>query len=176
MTRLFLIPVAICLIITAAPSISAAQTETDGVRPGGQTVEPQAGSSPLAAPLFQLETLPDDSPNLAVKKAALRLFNAYSLTVKRLTTCKATMPEAGKVLGTFNNRNGNTLGLVMKVVKGLGGVTPEIKQVMDQETDRRLASEPVDCQALVKAVNNGERDIYKAPEFVDDYKLIQTMK
>ena len=171
MARLFLISVAFCLMMTAAPSFSAAQTEMGGVRPGGQA----ADSSLSSPPSFQLATLPDDSPNMAVKKAALRLFTGYNLTVSRLTACKAAAPEAGKALGAFNSRNGTTLGQVMKVVKSLGGITPDIKQVMDQEKDRRLA-EPVDCPALVKSVNNGEKDIYKAPEFIADYKLLQTMK
>lgn len=175
MTRLFPISVVICLIITAAPSFSAAQTEADGVRPGQQTAELQAGSSPLTAPPFQLETLPNDSDDMAVKKAALRLFSGYNLTVNRLTACKAATPEAGKALGNFNSRNGSTLGQVMKIVKRLGGVTPEIKQAMDEEIDGRLA-EPVDCQALVTSVNSGERDIYKARKYADDYKLIQSMK
>ena len=171
MARLFLITVAFCLSITAAPSFSAAQTETDGVRPGGPTAE----SAPASPPSFQLATLPNDSPDMAVKKAALRLFNSYNLTVNRLTACKAAAPGAGKALGAFNSRNGTTLGLVMKVVKSLGGISPEIKRVMDDETDRRLA-ESVDCPTLVKSVNGGEKDIYKAPELVDDYKLVQSMK
>ena len=176
MTRLFLILAAICLTITAAPSFSEAQTETDGSRPGDQAAESSDASSLSAPPVFNLETVSDDSPNMAVKKAALRLFNGYNLTVNRLTACKATDPEAGKALGTFNSRNGNTVGLVMRVIKRLGGITQEIKQTMDQDTEKRLSAEPLDCRALVKSVNNGDRDIYKAPEYIDDYKLVQSMK
>lgn len=174
MTRLFLTLVAACLMITAVPSFSVAQTETDGIRPGA--AEPAATSPTLKAPVFKLETLPDDSPEMAVKKAALRLFNGYNLTVNRLMTCKAADPEAGKALGTYNSRNGNTVGLVMRVIKRLGGISPEVKDIMDQDIDRRLSSESVNCQSLVKSVNDGQKDIYKAQEFISDYKLVQSMK
>lgn len=176
MARFFPVFVAICLSLTAAPSFSAAQTEKDGSRPGSRVAESAAASSTLDSPVFQLKTLPDDSPEMAVKKAALRLFNGYNLTVTRLTACKAADPQAGKALGNYNSRNGNTVSLATRVIKRLGGISPGIKQAMDRDLEERRAAQPSDCRTLIQAVNDGQRDIYKAPDFISDYKLIQTMK
>ncbi|MDR2946150.1 MAG: hypothetical protein LBV79_05335 [Candidatus Adiutrix sp.] len=175
MRRFFLLFAAICLTMTAHPSPSAAQTEGDGARPEASAA-PAAEPAPLSAPAFTLATLPDDTPEMAAKKAALRLFNGYSLTSRRLTACQAEAPEAKRALQNFENRNGNTLGRALRVVKSLGGITVDVKNVMDSDLERLLAAEPADCPALVEAVKSGAKDLYKGPEYLDDYKLIQSVK
>lgn len=129
-------------------------------------------STPLP-PAFSLETSAQDTPGLAKKKAALRLFKAYGVTMAQLGACRPQVQETEKVMGDFSSRNGNTLATVTGVIKQQGGLTPEIKHVINSAMAEE-ASKAVDCQALVKAVADGERDIYKAAQYLDDYKLIRS--
>lgn len=143
----------------------------------GEQSEP-AGPAPAASmpapPVFSLENLPQDSPALTKKKAALRLFKAYGVTLGQLATCRGqAAPEAEKALAGFTSRNGNTLATVMGVIKQLGGLSPEVKSIVDAAVAEE-AAKPGDCRALVQAVADGQRDIYKAPQFLDDYKLIRS--
>ena len=137
-------------------------------------MEPPAEIDLLNTPEpFSLITSADDSPGLARKKAALRLVRGYHVTLGQLHACRPSHQEAGKAMGTYSQRNGNTLALSMKVVNEYGGMTPEIRSVLDTEVADSLASAG-DCQAFIKDVNSGSRDIYKAPQFQNDYKLVQS--
>ncbi len=142
--------------------------------PAGGAPEAAPTATRLTAPAFSLTTRPDDAPGLVRKKAALRLFKGYSVTVALLTGCQARGPEAGPALEGFNSRNGNTLALVMGVIKKLGGITPDIRAALDAEIGAATAAGVPDCQDLIKTVAQGGRDIYKAPEYLDDYRLIRS--
>ncbi len=128
----------------------------------------------LAPPLFTLETNADDSPDMARKKAALRLFKSYSVTLGLLKGCQAKgSTEAPKTVAGFNSRNGNTLGTVMAAIKRLGGFTPDVKTALDTAIAAEVMVGVSDCPAFLKAVDGGVRDIYKAPEYADDYALVR---
>lgn len=149
--------------------------EADPGAGGAATSAADTTSPPVdMAPLFRLETAPEDSPDLARKKAALRLFKSYSVTVGLLNGCKTKAPaEAGKAASGFNSRNGSTLGTIMATLKRLGGFNPEIKTALDTAIAAEVMVGTSDCQALIKAVDGGARDIYKAPEYAEDYALMR---
>lgn len=125
-------------------------------------------------PIFSLQATADDSPQMAKKKAALRLFKSFQVTLGQLKACQASHEEAGKAIGAFGQRNGNTLALVMKEIKNLGGITTEIRSTLDAEVAEAITAPSVSCQTLVEDVVSGKRDIYKGPQHQDDYKLISS--
>lgn len=154
---LYALPLLICLW-AAGPAIARAETTADKT------------DEPLAPPPFSLRNLPDDSPELLKKKAALRLLRGYMQTEKGLVSCKNSQPDAGRALGAYGQRNGNSLALVMKTIKQSGGLNPEIREALEEA----INSLPTpDCSSLINEVNSGRHDIYKAPQYLDDYKLIQ---
>lgn len=136
-----------------------------------EPTEPAVSNSGL--PAFSLETSPEDSPGLAKKKAALRLFKAYGVTLGQLAACRAQVTEGEKTAQGFSSRNGNTLATVMAVIKQQGGLTQANKNIVDTAIAGEVAK-PVDCRVLIKAVADGERDLYKAPQYLDDYKLLRS--
>ena len=158
-------------IFLSATAATAVEPVEPVEKPGNEAVASVAET--LETPLFTLENQEGDSPALLKKKAALRLFKAYSVTLTRLNNCKAQHPEADKAGAGFGNRNGNTLSTVMLVIKQSGGLSPEIKAVMDEQIALESAAETPPCPALIQAVNKGERDIYKAPDYAADYKLVR---
>ena len=129
-----------------------------------------------AVPAFTLSAQEGDDQNMLRLKAALRLLKSYQVTTKALQTCTAA-PVAAKALKDFHGRNGNTLAPpVMNVIKDNGGLTPEIKTAMDAEVaaDTEALLQLTDCQVLTDLVAKGARDLYKAPELAEDYKLVRT--
>lgn len=126
----------------------------------------------LTEPDFSLQTTAEDSPQMARKKAALRLLKSFQVTLGQLKACQASYDGADKALGTFGQRNGNTLALVMKEIKALGGITPEIRAVLDVEVAEAITGSTLSCQDLAQEVGGGKRDIYKGPKHQNDYKLI----
>lgn len=173
MIRLILILAAICFIIIATPLFSVAQTDNSGARPDSESVRPANEASTLSPPSFQLEPKPDDTPLMARKKAALRLFSAYNVTVARLEACKAQNSEAVTASKNFNSRNGNTLAILMRTIKTTGGINADIKASLEDDLAQQLAGDIVECPVLIKAVNRGEKDLYKASEYASDYNLIK---
>lgn len=164
-----------CLILSgpsARPALAqeAAPAEGQSV-PAKSTVLP-----PEPAPVFSLETAPEDSPELAKKKAALRLFMAYSTTQGQLNACKGKSSEAGKAATGYGSRNGNTLSLLMTTIKKLGGITPDIRLVLDAEIAAEVTAGLDDCQGLARKVAKGEMDLHKAQEYAEDYQLVKAKK
>ena len=135
-------------------------------------VEVLAAETP---PPFTLNPQEDDSPTQVRQKAALRLMKSAQVTVKALQYCADATPEADPALSGFNSRNGNTLALVLKVIKSTGGLTPEIKAVLDREIAAALEEtlRDDDCRTLAARVRENERDIYKAPDLAKDYELVR---
>jgi len=164
-----IMPTLLAALMFSAGPLSAEDGAEAG--PGEQAPAPAAINS--LPPVFSLEDGPQDSPALGKKKAALRLFKAYGVTLGQLAACRGQSPEADKALAGFTRRNGNTLATVMAVIKQLGGLSPEIKNIVDSAVAEE-SSKPGDCQVLIKAVADGQRDIYKAPQYQDDYKLIRS--
>lgn len=140
---------------------------------GAAEQAPVPTSADLLQPAFSLEDLPQDSPAMSKKKAALRLFKAYGVTLGQMAACRGQVPEAEKALGSFTRRNGNTLATVMGVIKQYGGLSPDVKNVVDAAVAAEVSALG-DCRVLVKAVAKGQRDIYKAPQYQGDYKLIRS--
>ena len=127
-----------------------------------------------APPPFTLSALADDTPETLRLKDALRLLKHAQVTNKVLQGCAAE-PAAAKALNNFLGRNGKTLAQVMDVIKKNGGITPEIKVLIDQEVADESAAllEKADCRTLADLVAKNTRDIYKAPDLAEDYRLIK---
>jgi hypothetical protein len=126
-------------------------------------------------PPFSLDPQEGDGPRRLRLKAALRLLKHAQVTTKALQTCPGT-PGAGKALGGFQARNGNTLRLLMSNIQKSGGLTPEIKAVLDKEVAAGTAEllKETDCATLTDQVGKNARDIYKAPELAEDYELVRS--
>lgn len=140
--------------------------------------DPSANTAPAAEnasmpPLFSLEPQEGDSPQLLQTKAALRLFKAYNVTVGLLVKCRASYPEAAQALSNFNSRNGRTVSNIMAVIRRGGGISPDIKKSLDMEITATINSSELDCAALVAEVQGGERDLYKAEIYAEDYSLMR---
>jgi hypothetical protein len=154
----------------AAESVEAAETVEASDGRGFVPFPPDEVEEP---PAFTLADRKGDSPELALLKAALRLLTHAQVTTQAIKTC-APAPEAGKALNHFMKHNGNTLAQVMNVIKESGGITPEIKTILDMEvaagTEALLAE--FDCPALAVLVTKNTRDIYRAAELAEDYKQI----
>ena len=138
-----------------------------------QTDPPAADRLPDSLLPFSLTTDADDSPGMARKKAALRLVRSYQATLGQLHACRSSHQEAGKAMSSFDQRNGNTLALSMKIINEYGGLSSEIRSALDAEVTALISSSG-DCQVLIREVNAGGHDLYKAPRHVQDYKLVRS--
>jgi hypothetical protein len=125
-------------------------------------------------PPFTLITEDDDGPGVARLKAALRLLKHAKVTTNALQACPGT-PGTVKALRDFQGRNGNTLPILMNVIKESGGLTPQVRALIDKEVNEETVAllEETGCQALTDQVAKNSRDIYKAPELAADYKLVR---
>jgi len=168
------------LFCLSAPALAQEAAPAEGQEPA--SAESQSGPGPTAllpperAPAFTLETTPEDSPEMAKKKAALRLFKAYSVVSGQLNACKGQSSEAGKAVSGYGSRNGNTLSLIMSVIKKHGGITPDIRLALDDEIGASIKAGLNDCQGLARKVAKGELDLHKAPEYAEDYQLTKAKK
>ncbi|UQZ90782.1 hypothetical protein C4J81_16840 [Deltaproteobacteria bacterium Smac51] len=127
---------------------------------------------------FTLENREGDSVEMAKFKASLRLLNAYTVTATQLRTCAASTnaPEVKKALSNYLSRNGTTMNQVMQQVKLNGGLTQEIRDMMDARAAELIGDAPQggNCMVLVEEVAAGGEDLYKAPKYADDYKLMRS--
>ena len=166
-----------CLSVPALAQEAGSAESREPAPAENQSVPgPTALLPPERAPAFNLETNPEDSPEMAKKKAALRLFKAYSAVSGQLNACKGQSSEAGKAASGYNSRNGNTLSLIMSVIKKHGGITPDIRLVLDDEIGASIKAGLNDCQGVARKVAKGELDLHKAPEYAEDYQLIKAKK
>ena len=146
-----------------------------GIFPGlGEAEEAAIGPVEADEAPFTLSAREDDALETLRLKAALRLLKHAQVTNKVLQSCAAE-PAAAKALNNFLGRNGKTLALVMEVIKKNGGLTPEIKVLIDKEVaaESAVLLEKADCRALADLVAKNTRDIYKAPDLAEDYRLIK---
>jgi hypothetical protein len=155
--------------VTAEQSVAATEAAEGEEAAGDEGVDPDA------PPPFNMYPEEDDWPKMTRFKAALRLLKHAQGTTMALQVCAAA-PEAAKALKDFKARNGNTLALVMNVIKQNGGLTAEIKSALDQEVlaESVMLHEEYDCRALADLVAKNTRDIYKAAETIEDYKLMRS--
>jgi len=136
----------------------------------------QEGEAVDAPPAFSLSNQEGDAPARLRLKAALRLLKSYQITTKAIQLCAAA-PGAEDALKNFHRRNGNTLAPpVISTIRDHGGLTPEIKAVMDAEVtaDTEALLKSTNCKALIDLVTKSARDLYKAPELAEDYKLVRS--
>ena len=128
------------------------------------------------APLpFSLAPQEFDGPRRVRLKATLRLLKHAQVTSKALQTCGDTS-GAAQALEGFQARNGNTLRMLLNIIKNNGGLPPDIKALLDREVaagTKQLLRE-VDCLTLADQVMKNGRDLYKAPELADDYALARS--
>jgi hypothetical protein len=158
-----------------AKDAAVKQTEAATEEAEEKNAEKTEDAKDDAPPPFTLITEEDDSPELARLKAALRLWKHAQVTTKALQTCPDT-PGAGKTLKEFQNRNGNTLPILLNIIKTSGGLTPEIRALIEKEVneDTAVLLEETGCEALTAQVAKNARDIYKAPDLAEDYRLVRT--
>ena len=172
-----ILPLALILILGIFPASGRADETADEAAATADKISeataPQEGGD--TPPVFTLSPQEGDRPQTLSLKAALRLMKSYQVTTKALQTCAAA-PGAGEALKNFNRRNGNTLAPpVMEIIKNNGGLTPEIKAVMDAEAaaETEALLKETNCRALTDLVAKSARDLYKAPELAEDYKRVR---
>lgn len=126
---------------------------------------------------FVLEATEEDSFEEAKFKAALRLLNAYTISINQLRGCATASkdPVITKALTNFHSRNGMTMSHVMLLIKQHGGLTKEIRALLDERAAELIAADPRrgNCPALLKHIADGGEDLYKAPQHRDDYKMLR---
>ena len=175
---------ALILIWAISPALGWAQETEEVVTEQAENAEVSLPAEE-APPPFTLTTQDDDRPNIARLKAALRLLKYAQVTTKALQSCTDT-PEAVKVLRDYQGRNGKTIHTVMNLIKENGGLSQEIKRLLDLEVTHGTAAllEESGCEKLTKMVIRAARDIYEAgendrnikykdPEVMADYRLVR---
>jgi hypothetical protein len=134
----------------------------------------EAASKP-SPPTFSLTPQEFDGPKRLHFKATLRLWKHAQVTAKALQTCGDTS-GAEQALEGFQARNGNTLRMLRNIITKYGGLSPEIKALVDREVAAGTKSllREVDCLTLTDQVLKNGRDLYKAPELAEDYALVRS--
>lgn len=126
---------------------------------------------------FTLETKKSDDLETAKFKAALRLLNSYTITINQINGCAASVNDANakKILAGFHGRNGTVMGQIMRQVKKHGGLTQEIRKLLDERAAGLISADPRrgNCQAQLNHIAGGGEDLYKAAKHSDDYRLIR---
>jgi len=126
-------------------------------------------------PSFSLAPQEFDGPKRLHFKATLRLWKHAQVTAKALQACGDTS-GAEQALEGFQARNGNTLRMLRNIITKYGGLSPEIKALVDREVAAGTKSllREVDCLTLTDQVLKNGRDLYKAPELAEDYALVRS--
>ncbi|MDR0622789.1 MAG: hypothetical protein LBJ61_13095 [Deltaproteobacteria bacterium] len=117
---------------------------------------------------LSLESDPDDTPQLARLKAALRLMSAYSQV--QIICEKCNQPQ---IMKTFHSANGSVLPKVIAVLKEAGAMTDDWKETVDKYTNEAVeaAMAENDCAQLMGLIKKHHWTLYQG-RFVNDYKLI----
>lgn len=128
-------------------------------------------------PPFTLETKDYDSEKMTQFKAALRLLNAYTVTMNQIRGCAASEQDAQakKILSGFHSRNGVIMGRIMRLVEENGGLTPEIREKLDKRAAELMWADPRrgNCPAQLSHIADGGEDLYKAEKYAEDYKILR---
>ncbi len=172
MKFLLALVISIALALATSPLLF-----TEESPPAATTLTPEEQRALNSGP-FTLEAEEDDSPETARFKAALRLLNAYTIVLNQLRGCTAgTNDQAiSKAMANYHSRNGTVMNHVMRLVKQYGGLTPEIREKLDQRAAELIwaDSRRGNCPALLKHIAEGGEDLYKAPQHSADYQLLRT--
>jgi len=170
MKKIFLpVLISACLFF-AAEALAQKDTPPPDPAAAGETREIPP---PLEEPAFRLEDLPDDSGEMRLFKAALRLYKGYNVAVMRLNACQPQHPAADKAMQSYVRLNGNTMRLVLSIVKQSGGMTLDQKNVLDDLIAKELSKSEAFCPQFIKDLEKGLYDLHKAPRFSRDYKAIR---
>ncbi len=171
MKFLLALVVSIALALATSPLVF-----TEEASSGGQGLT-QAEKKALSQGPFTLETTAEDSPETAKFKAALRLLNAYTVALNQLSGCAATPkdPVIVKAMSGYHSRNGTVMSHVMRVVKQNGGLTLDIRDVLDKRAAELMWADPRrgNCPALIRHITEGGEDLYKAPRHIYDYQVLR---
>jgi hypothetical protein len=126
-------------------------------------------------PPFSLVPDEHDGPRRLHLKATLRLLKHAQVTSKALQACTDTA-GAGQALAGFQARNGNTLRMLMNIINKNGGMSQEIKNLLEREVTAGTAKllKETDCLSLADQVSKNVRDIYKSSELAEDYALVRS--
>ena len=166
---------ALTLILGIFPALGGAEEVATTTVEAVET--PDKAEIAEEGPSFTLTPQEEDGPEMLRFKASLRLLKHAQVTTKILLGCAAE-PDAGKAMSGFKARNGNTLALLMRVISDNGGITQEIKDLLEEEVTIESAAlfEGSDCLAFANLVAKNTRDIYKVPDLAEDYRLMRGPK
>ncbi len=162
----------IALALATSPLLFTEESATEAT-----TLTPEEMRALNSGP-FTLDAEEDDSPETARFKAALRLLSSYTVVINQLRGCAASTndPAMNKALANYHSRNGMIMSQVMRLVKQHGGLTPEIREELDERAAELLwaDSRRGNCPALLKHISEGGEDLYKAPQHSADYQLLRS--
>ena len=142
---------------------------------GGDEAAAKPADASKSPPPFTLAPQEFDGPRRIRYKAALRLWKHAQITSKALQACGDTS-GASQALGGFQARNGNTLRMLLDIIKKNGGLPPEIKAMLDREVGAgtTVLLKETDCLTLADQVMKNGRDLYKATDLAEDYALVRS--
>jgi hypothetical protein len=141
----------VILSLAFSPGVAVSQTAT--AAQGAKSLDPE----------------PDDDPELARLKSALRLMSAYTQVQKICEKC--SRPE---IMKAYHAANGTVLPKIMAVLKRAGALNDEWRSAVDKYTDSALkkALEDYDCDQLIVMIRNEHWTLYHG-RFLEDYKLVK---
>ncbi|MDR1084476.1 MAG: hypothetical protein LBP22_06345 [Deltaproteobacteria bacterium] len=138
------------------PAAVQAQNQTP---PGADTAGPDSKLTILPQP--------EDAPETARFKAALRLLAGFSQVLTLTKECARQ-----DVWVNYQNRNGRTFSHVFRSLQAGGAFSKEYKDIVESYV-RESAQETIKqgCDSFIREVESGSWDLYKAPRFNADYNL-----
>jgi hypothetical protein len=159
--KAFALALALALVL-AAPSGLAAQAAGDGGA-GAQDAPP----ANQTAPALTMAAAPDDPPETARFKAALRLLAGFHLVLAISKAC-----DRQDVWENYQNRNGRTFSQVYGSLKSGGAFDQNYRNLVEGHVQSAAQDAlKVGCEASMRDVENGGWDLYKANRFRSDYRL-----
>ncbi|MDR1871518.1 MAG: hypothetical protein LBS60_06265 [Deltaproteobacteria bacterium] len=166
---LFLMVVSLAMVIALA-AVTPLAAQTPAAEESDQTeTAPKAPLAPPnpAEPEVTLDLDPDDHPDMARFKAALRLLAGYNQVMSIAKAC-----QLHEVWENYQNRNGRTFSRVFVALKSGGALDEKYRALVDESVKAVTRDAvKVGCEPSARDIDNGNWDLYKAPRFEVDYKL-----
>ena len=121
-----------------------------------------------------LAAIEGDDAALLKMKAALRLMSAFTAISQAGKACLAEQTDFKNIFVSYSERNGNTVATILTYIKKTGGISAELKQAVEKETKARLKQfSALGCANFQAAMDAGTLDLYKGPDYINDYNLVR---
>lgn len=109
--------------------------------------------------------------------AAFKLFAVYLAVDEGCRLCFnwGYAEESRKSVISYARRNGNSLGMINKVMREHGGSPVSFRAAIETYKAVYLEGAPAgssDCPDFLQKVDNGEWDLYKGRPWAKEYKLL----